>query len=354
VSNFEELVIGSILLTNGKALDELTLSPEDFELIPTGKIYETMLEMKLHREPIDVMTVGMKLPRYASDLHDMITATPTAASVGYYAEKVIEAATRKRVHQAGNLLSVKSKGENIGEVIEVARKELETLIEKNQATKPTYVDDELLPYMDELDKPKEYAQSPWPSLNELIMGFKPGGLYIIGARPGIGKTIVGLQIAWELSKSGAVSFHSLEMARNELFNRIISMEAEVYIGNINKGGIRDHEWQKIAEMKQRTSKHRLAIHDKSGQTMQQIRALATSVKNEGQLKAIVVDYLGLDSGHHARSQEIRNDNRHLNRAKEPCSRSRSSGHRTSPAQPRTRATQGCRTRPCRPKRFRWH
>jgi replicative DNA helicase len=293
VSNFEELVIGSILLTNGKALDELTLSPEDFELIPTGKIYETMLEMKLHREPIDVMTVGMKLPRYASDLHDMITATPTAASVGYYAEKVIEAATRKRVHQAGNLLSVKSKGENIGEVIEVARKELETLIEKNQATKPTYVDDELLPYMDELDKPKEYAQSPWPSLNELIMGFKPGGLYIIGARPGIGKTIVGLQIAWELSKSGAVSFHSLEMARNELFNRIISMEAEVYIGNINKGGIRDHEWQKIAEMKQRTSKHRLAIHDKSGQTMQQIRALATSVKNEGQLKAIVVDYLGL-------------------------------------------------------------
>ena len=137
MSNFEELVIGSILLTNGKALDELTLSPEDFELIPTGKIYETMLEMKLHREPIDVMTVGMKLPRYASDLHDMITATPTAASVGYYAEKVIEAATRKRVHQAGNLLSVKSKGENIGEVIEVARKELETLIEKNQATKPT-------------------------------------------------------------------------------------------------------------------------------------------------------------------------------------------------------------------------
>jgi replicative DNA helicase len=293
VNNFEELVIGSVLLTNGKALDELSLSAEDFDNIAARKIYEAILEMKLNSEPVDVVTVGMKLPRYAADLHDMVTATPTAASVGYYAGKVIEAATRKRVQQAGNLLSVKSQGENIGEVIELARKELDSLVEKNQATKPTYVDDELLPYMDELDKPKEYARSPWSLLNDLILGFKPGALYVIGARPGIGKTIVGLQIAWELSKSGAVSFHSLEMSRTELFNRIISMEAEVPISVINKGELRDEHWAKIVSMRQRTAKHRLAIHDKSGQTMQQIRASATGVKNEGQLKAIVVDYLGL-------------------------------------------------------------
>ena len=293
MSNFEELVIGSILLTKGKALDELTLASEDFDNIVCRKIYEVMLEMRLHREPVDVITVGTKLPRFAADLHDMITATPTAASVGYYADKVIEFATRKRVQQAGNLLSVKSQGDNITEVIEVAKKELENLIEKNHATKPTYVDDELLPYMDELDKPKEYAKSPWSLLNDLIMGFKPGALYVIGARPGIGKTIVGLQIAWELSKSGAVSFHSLEMSKNELFNRIISMEAEVAISAINRGGLTGGDWNKVAEMHKRSGKHRLAIHDKSGQTIHQIRALATSVKNEGQLKAIVVDYLGL-------------------------------------------------------------
>jgi replicative DNA helicase len=293
MTNFEELVIGSILLTNGKALDDITLDAEDFDNIVCRKIYEVMLDMRLHNEPVDVMTVGTKLPRFAADLHDMITATPTAASVGYYANKVIEFATRKRVQQAGNLLSVKSQGENISEVIELAKKELESLIEKNHATKPTYVDDELLPYMDELDKPKEYAKSPWPDLNELILGFKPGALYVIGARPGIGKTIVGLQIAWELSKSGAVSFHSLEMSKSELFNRIISMEAEVAISAISRGGLTGADWVKVAEMHKRSGKHRLAIHDKSGQTIHQIRSLATSVKNEGQLKAIVVDYLGL-------------------------------------------------------------
>jgi replicative DNA helicase len=82
------------------------------------------------------------------------------------------------------------------------------------------------------------------------------------------------------------------MGKSELYNRIIAMEASVYLGNIEKGTIRDHEWQKIAETIRQT-KHELAIHDKSGQTIQQIRALANSVKSDGKLKAIVVDYLGL-------------------------------------------------------------
>jgi replicative DNA helicase len=102
-----------------------------------------------------------------------------------------------------------------------------------------------------------------------------------------------LQIAWELSKTGPVSFHSLEMGRSELYNRIISMEAEVYIGNIEKGTLKDADWTKIARAKQELTKHQLAIHDKSGQNLMQIRALANSVKGNGKLRAIVVDYLGL-------------------------------------------------------------
>jgi replicative DNA helicase len=109
----------------------------------------------------------------------------------------------------------------------------------------------------------------------------------------VGKTIVGLQIAWELSKTGPVSFHSLEMGRNELYNRIIASEAQVYIGNIEKGTLKEHDWLKIANVRTKIQSHQLAIHDKSGQNLLQIRALANSVKGTGDLKAIVVDYLGL-------------------------------------------------------------
>jgi replicative DNA helicase len=191
------------------------------------------------------------------------------------------------------MINLKAQSDDLPAAMDQAKKEIDNLIDRNQATKPSYVSDELIPYLDEIDKPKDYPLSPWPSLNEILAGFRPGALYIIGARPGIGKTIVGLQIAWELSKEGPVSFHSLEMGKSELYNRIISMEAEVYIGNIEKGTLKDIDWTKIAAARAELQKHQLAIHDKSGQNLMQIRALANSVKGNGQLRAVVVDYLGL-------------------------------------------------------------
>jgi replicative DNA helicase len=293
VTHFEQSVIGSILLTNGKALENLTLAPADFDDLQNERIYKTMLEMKANRQPIDMLTVGAALPKLASYLHDIVTATPTAASVGFYASKVIEEATRRRLAIAGTMIHSKAQHEDLATVFDTAKKEIDDLIDRNSAVKPSYVADELLAYMDEIDKPKEYPLSPWHLLNERIGGFRPGALYIIGARPGVGKTIVGLQIAWELSKTGPVSFHSLEMSKHELYNRIVASQAEVPLSAIEKGNMQEWMWERIVKVRTDIQSHKLAIHDKSGQNLMQIRAQANSVKGTGELKAIVVDYLGL-------------------------------------------------------------
>jgi replicative DNA helicase len=293
MTHFEQSVIGSVLLTNGKALESLSLAPADFDDLQNERIYKTMLEMKANRQPIDVLTVGAALPKLASYLHDIITATPTAASVNFYASKVIEEATRRRLAVAGTMIHSKAQHEDLATVFDTAKKEIDDLIDRNSAVKPSYVADELLAYMDEIDRPKNYPLSPWPLLNDIIGGFRSGALYIVGARPGVGKTIVGLQIAWELSKTGPVSFHSLEMGKHELYNRIVASQAEVYLGNIEKGNLKEWEWERILKVRTEIQSHKLAIHDKSGQNLLQIRAQANSVKGSGDLKAIVVDYLGL-------------------------------------------------------------
>jgi replicative DNA helicase len=83
------------------------------------------------------------------------------------------------------------------------------------------------------------------------------------------------------------------MGKSELYNRIIASEAEVPLSAIEKGKLQEWMWERILKARTEIQSHKLAIHDKSGQNLLQIRASANSVKGNGSLKAIVVDYLGL-------------------------------------------------------------
>lgn len=291
--NPETAVLGSILLSSGEALDVVSLQPEDFSNLKFSRVYQTLLHMKQRNEPIDPITLIAKHPEHQIDVFDWQSETPTWENVSYYANLVKEAAVRRSARATGENLLRSNESDDIDQVIDESRKELGRLAERRTSGKIEYLATLALGHLDTIGKPKTYMLSPWKLLNNAIQGFRPGAMYVIGARPGVGKTVIGLQLAYHLSKTGPVSFHSLEMSKAELLNRIYAMTSSVYLGNIDKGKLSEYDWQALANSKEEIASSNLVVIDKSGQTINEIRAHARTLQLNGGLKAIVVDYLGL-------------------------------------------------------------
>lgn len=292
--NPEIAVIGSVILSQGKALDQITINPDQFNEPKLARVFQEMRSMREKHEPIDVITLGARIPEHSTDLFEWQSAVPTWENVSYYASMVKEAAAKRELSfTAQRIQSKLSEDQDLSQILDQARREMGAIAESQTDGRIEYISHLALDHLDQLSKPRTYLPSSWPALNTAISGFRAGAMYVIGARPGVGKTVVGLQLAYELSKSGPVSFHSLEMSKAELMNRLYAQAGSVYLGNIEKGKLGDHDWQSLAKAREQLQESNLAIIDKGGQTITDIRAHARTLQQNGGLKAIVVDYLGL-------------------------------------------------------------
>lgn len=291
--NPETAIIGSVLLTKGQALDELNLTPEDFNDLKLARVYKTLLEMRKEHQAIDPITLAAKIPQHSQDVFDWQHETVTASNVSYYAQLVRDESIRRELRLTGEAIVQRSPAENLDVVIDEARRNLGKLAESRTTGQIEYVSHLALGHLDTINQPRTYIKGPWDALNEAIGGFRPGAMYVIGARPGVGKTVVGLQAAYHLSKTGPVSFHSLEMSKSELLNRMYAMTSSVYLGNIEKNNLAEYDWKRLREAKDEMATSNLAIVDKGTQTINDIRSHARTLQQNGGLKAIVVDYLGL-------------------------------------------------------------
>ena len=113
------------------------------------------------------------------------------------------------------------------------------------ASRVAHLDDILDDTVASMTEQKRFTPTPWPKLNQMIGGLRPGALYVFGARPGVGKTVVGQALAQSLtmSGSGGVSFSSLKMGRYELHQRFIAANTDLTLYRMKNGivGPRDVE-----------------------------------------------------------------------------------------------------------------
>lgn len=291
--NPETAIIGSILLSEGKALDELTLRPDEFNDPVIARLYTELRKMREEHKPVDAITVSEAFPKHVTDFFEWQASTPTWENVDYYQTMVRDKAIRREVTYVAQSLAQESQEQDLDKLLDTARGQLTNLVERRAQGRVEYISQLALTHLDTLNEPAKFTPGPWKKLNEAIYGFRPGALYIIGARPGVGKTVVGLQAAYHLSKYGPVNFHSLEMSKRELLNRIYAMVGNVYLGKLERGGLNDYDWKNLAAAKDELAKSKLALIDQASQTVNDIRAHARTMQQNGGLSAIVVDYLGL-------------------------------------------------------------
>lgn len=307
----EQSVLGSMLLSK-RALDDVTdhlTEGSQFYKPAHELIFNAATRLWRANEPVDATTVLAELHK-AGDLaragggaylHTLIASVPTAANAEHYARRVRELAVLRRLVAAGTRiaqLGYSADGTPVDEVVEHARAEVDATT--TVSAKVSMLEDLIDPVLDALDKgtmQQIVGATPWPDLNAHIGGMRRGCVYVVGARPGVGKTIIALQIALALAEHGHVSFSSLEMSETELTLRIIANLANVALGRLNGSGqsLTARDWEHIAMARGRLAALPLAFDDRGTVSPVDVRSHARSVSRKGPLAGIVVDYMQLMS-----------------------------------------------------------
>lgn len=288
----ERAVLGTVLATSGDVLDDLDLNGDDFYDPRRAELFEAMKAMRAERVPVEAFTLSESRPDQAADLFALTDAAVPASSVPFYADVVKRDGLRRRLAAVGAKLATIEPGADSATVADDARRMVDEAI-GSTGQKVRFVAD-ILPDVEERMRAKTvFVPSPWPTLNAAIGGFRPGAVYVVAARPGMGKTVIGAQIAAQLAEGGVVAFSSLEMTADELVARFVSERLSINVGRIKDSRMTDRDWAVFEQGRDRLEALRIAVDDRSGIAVSDVRGFARSAARSGKLAGVVVDYMQL-------------------------------------------------------------
>ncbi len=318
----EEAVIGSMLIEQSAVISALEmLTPDDFYKENHRIIFRQMAEIADKLQPVDLVTLSDALRAEgaldkiggAAELARLANFVPTAANVEYYAKIVSEKATLRRLIGAATQIAATAYSSQY-EVDEILDKAEESIFRISQGrTDHGYIQlkDVLVEAMEKL----EYLASNkgdvigLPSglsdLDNLTLGFQPSDLIILAARPSVGKTSLGLNIARNVAIKAdcTVIIFSLEMSREQVAQRLLCSESAINSQKLRSGFISgDDEWRRLSIALGRLGEAKIFIDDTPGISVMELRAKARRVKAEHGMGLVVIDYLQLMR---ARKQENR-------------------------------------------------
>jgi len=289
-------------------------------------IFDAVLDLFGRGEPADAITVADELGKRGdltriggqAYLHQLIQSVPTAANAGYYAEIVHERAVLRRLVEAGTRIVQMgyAQGEgDIDDIVNRAQAEVYSVAEKRGGEDYNVLGDLLNETMEEIEaasgRTDDLVGVPtgFIELDELTNGLHPGQMIVVAARPAVGKSTLGIDIARAaaIKHNMAAAVFSLEMSRTEITMRILSAEATIQLQDLRKGLKNQEQWTKLARIMGKISNAPLFIDDSPNMSLMEIRAKCRRLKQQHNLRLVVIDYLQLMSSGkkvESRQQEV--------------------------------------------------
>ena len=331
----EQSVVGAMLMDK----DAITtaseiISGDDFYQSAYGVIFDSMIELFNEGKPVDLITLQERLkekevpPEIASleFVRDLITAVPTSANVKYYAEIVADKALmRKLIKLNEEIANTCYAGkEPLEAILEKTEKSVFDLLQKRNTGEYVPIKQVVLNALDRIEKASKSKgtvtgiPTGFTDLDYKLSGLQPSDLILVAARPSMGKTAFVLNMAQYMTfrKNYCVGIFSLEMSKEQLVNRLFSLESQVDAQSLRTGNMKDSDWEKLIEGAGIIGKSRLIIDDTPGISVSELRSKCRKYKLEYGLDVIIIDYLQLMTGSvgkraESRQQEISEISRSL-------------------------------------------
>ncbi|GAB3405630.1 replicative DNA helicase [Flindersiella endophytica] len=320
----EQCVLGSMLMSKDAIADVVeVLRGIDFYRPAHETVYEAILDLYGRGEPADAVTVAADLQRKselgkvggAPYLHTLMSMVPSAANAGYYAAIVREKAILRRLVEAGmKITQFGYAGDaEVDQLVDRAQAEIYGVTDKKSKEDYARLGEVLEATLDEIETigAQGGQMSGVPTgtsdLDALTNGLHPGQLIIVAARPGVGKSIMALNLARAsaIHNGLAAVIFSLEMGRTEISMRLLAAEARVPLTHMRQGNMTDDDWSRLARKMGEIAEAPLYIDDSPNMTMMEIRAKCRRLRQRHDLRLVIIDYLQLmTSGKRVESRQV--------------------------------------------------
>ncbi|MEG0805766.1 MAG: replicative DNA helicase [Lachnospiraceae bacterium] len=329
----EQSVIGSMIMDKEAIVvaSEIVVK-EDFYHQQYGLLFESMVELYNEGQPVDLVTLQNRLkekgaPPQVSSLEfvrDLVTAVPTSANIKHYANIVREKAVMRKLIKVNEEIANQCYlgNEPLDTIMGETEKQIFSIIQNRSGGDYVPIKQVVISALEKIELASKNKgnvtgiSTGFVDLDFKTSGFQASDLILLAARPSMGKTAFVLNIAQYIAfhHDMCTAVFSLEMSKEQLVNRLFSLESRVDAQLLRNGNLSDGDWERLIEGAGVIGKSKLIIDDTPGISIAELRSKCRKYKLEQDLQIIIIDYLQLMSGNgktESRQQEISDISRSL-------------------------------------------